>query len=250
MRLALAVVRVTADQAYNERRLLMAMQEAASARADLVLFPEAALTGLSNVDEPAHDLALGQPIPGQVTQRLGAQARVLGLWVGLGLLERAGDQLYDSAVLLDDQGELRLHYRRITPGWHGPHASPGVYCEGRTIPVAEAPWGTMAFAICGDLFDDAVVARLARLDLQWLLFPFARAFDDGSADQRRWDREEMPAYRGQVQRVGCTTLMVNYLADASLEDDNSFGGAFVVDSAGALIAQFPLGREGLLIVDL
>jgi hypothetical protein len=61
----------------------------------------------------------------------------------------------------------------------------------------------------------------------------------------------MPAYAERVRLAGAPALMVNYLADeASLPDDQSFGGAFVVSAEGRLIAQKALGEAGLLFVDL
>jgi beta-ureidopropionase len=73
----------------------------------MVVFCEAAVTGFAARNDPAADLALGEPVPGPATGALGQVARRLGLWVAFGLFERAGGALYDSAVLLDRQGELR-----------------------------------------------------------------------------------------------------------------------------------------------
>ena len=51
--------------------------------------------------------------------------------------------------------------------------------------------------------------------------------------------------------MGTLTLMVNYLADAAtLVEDQSFGGAFVVLPDGHLMATRALGSEGVLLVDL
>ena len=251
MRAALGVLRVGADPTLNLCGLISLAHKAADAQADLVLFPEAAITGLINDDDPAHDLALGQPLPGPATEAASDVARARRLWMAFGLLEREGGSLYDSAVLIDDTGEIRLIYRRVNPQWHGPAASPVVYRQGSDVQGVETPWGTMAVLLCGDLFDDAVVAQARGLAPDWVLLPFARCFAGGGADQARWDREEMPAYAERVRRLGASTLMVNYLADdATLPDDGSFGGAFAVGADGAILAKQPLGEPGLLMVDL
>jgi predicted amidohydrolase len=248
---ALAVVRVCADPGANMAAVLRAVNEAAGYGAELVLFPEGVLTGLINNDDPVHDLPLGREIPGTATDTVAAVAAGCGLWVCLGLLERAGNQLYDTAVLIDDSGEVRLKHRRINPGWHGRKASPEIYREGTEVPVAYTPWGRMSILICGDLFDERAVSAVREAAPDWLLFPFARCFTGGGSSQARWDDEEMPAYAERVRLAGAPALMVNYLADeASLPDDQSFGGAFVVSAEGRLIAQKPLGQAGLLFVDL
>lgn len=248
MRAALVVNRVTADAAANLAAIRAAVQEAAAAGADLAVFPEAAVTGLINDDDPVHDLPLGQPIAGDLTATLGAMAREAGLWLAIGLLERAGDRLYDSAVLLRPTGEIALHYRRIQPRWHGSRADPAVYSEGTEVAKVDTPLGSIAFAICGDLWDDAIAARLRALQPDWLLYLSARCFDDGSYDQQRWDLCERPEYLARFRLTGCTVLMANYLADRELMG-GSFGGALAVAPDGTVLADYPLGQPGMLLVE-
>ena len=71
MKAALLVPRVTADRAANLHRAEQMTVDAATSGAELVLLPEAVLTGLINNDDPAHDLPLGQSVPGPATERLG-----------------------------------------------------------------------------------------------------------------------------------------------------------------------------------
>lgn len=250
MKTALIVPRLYPDPAANLAALLRLCRQAADAGADLALMPEAALTSLSNNDDPAHDLPLGQPIPGPATAALTQVARQRHIWLALGLLERVGGRLYDAAVLLSPDGDIPLHYRRIHPGWHGPHADPTVYGHGAGLPAAETPWGRMAFLICGDLFDDGLVRRVRALAPDWLLYPFARDYVGETPVQTWWDREEKAAYLEQVRRVGVTTLMVNYWAGEGLPDDTSFGGAMVVSGDGGVCCEMPLEQEGILFAEL
>ena len=250
MKAALLVPRITADRTANLDRPEQMTVDAATSGAELVLLPEAVLTGLINNDDPAHDLPLGQSVPGPATERLGAVAHLHSLWIGFGLIERAGDCLYDSAVLIAPDCSVALRYRRNQPQWHGIDADPAIYRQGTSIEVARTPIGNVGFLICGDLFDDALVARFRAFGPDLLLFPFARCFPDGSADQARWDAEEMPEYARQVASVGAPTLMTNYVGDPDIEECPSFGGAFAVSARGEVVASLPLGVEGILLVDL
>jgi N-carbamoylputrescine amidase len=108
----------------------------------------------------------------------------------------------------------------------------------------------MAFLVCGDLFDDAIVAGVRDLGPDCVLFPFARSFSDGSFDQQRWEREEQAAYVGRATMLGCTTLMVNGLDDPTTCEYPSFGGAMVVSRQGDVTATWPLGRPGTLYADV
>lgn len=247
---ALAVTPVSPDVATNLNLMVRMAHTAAEAGADVVLFPEAALTGLINDDNPAHDLPLGQSIPGPAIETLAAVAQARSLWIAVGLLERDGALLYDTAVLLSPSGEVALKYRRITPGWHGRHADLAVYAHGTAVSAVQTPWGKVAFLLCGDLFDDELVQRVRALDLDFLLLPFARSFDDGTCDQVRWEREELASYAARVRMAGVTTLLVNYLDAGDLVDDHSFGGAWLISGAGEVLAQYPLGHAGLLLVGM
>jgi len=249
MRAALIVHRVLAGADANLASIRKTLNQAADAGADLILFPEAALTGLTNNDDPAHDLPLGQAIPGPATQALSTDTRRRGIWLAIGLLERDGNRLYDSAVLIAPDGEIKLKYRRIQPQWHGRRADPSVYGQGAGLAKVGTPLGAFAFLICGDLFDDGLIRRARKLRPDWLLVPFARCFEDGAWNQARWDREELPAYAARVKLAGVTALLTNNLADKSM-DMGAFGGAMAVTGDGTVIASLPLGRQGMLLVDL
>lgn len=250
MQAALVVHRVEADLAANFAGILSMAAEAVHCGAELLVFPEAALTGLVIDDDLSHDLPLGQEIPGPATKTLSSFCQKQHVWLAIGMLERDHGRLYDSAVLLDPNGSLRLKYRRNQPQWHGRNADPNVYRQGTDICKAQTPFGSAAFLICGDLFDDAIISRFRNLKPAWLLFPFARCFSDGSYDQQRWDSEEIPHYLDRVRMAGVPTLMVNYLGGNSLPEDKSFGGAFAVSAQGEVLASHALGEKGILIVDL
>jgi hypothetical protein len=52
-----------------------------------------------------------------------------------------------------------------------------------------------------------------------------------------------------VEKLGVVTFITNSLEDRSL-GSVSFGGAFVFDSKGNEIKSYPLGKTGILFVDV
>ena len=250
VRLALSNFLLGPELEQNLAAIRQLVTAAAEQRADLIVFPEAAPTGLNNNDDPGHDLPLGTTIPGPITERLERWAGGCGLWVVCGLLERVGQTLYDSAVVFDSAGELRLHYRRIQPQWHGAQADPTVYRQGTAVAACKSPWGRLSVLLCGDLFDDMVCEQTRAWRPDLLLVPLSRNFADGALDQARWDRMELPTYMERVRRVGCTAALVNELADRRTSDWPPFGGAWLADETGQLLAARPLGCEGLLVVEI
>ena len=219
-------------------------------KAQLVLFPELAATPGDNTDDPQHDVPLGQPIPGEVTDCLARAAKAHGLYLGIGILEREGDSLYDSAILLGPAGEIEVKYRRIQPQWHGRDADPKVYREGSEMVVASTAIGRFCFAVCGDLFDVEIAARIKQKCLDYVLWPVARNFSDGSFCQERWDREEESEYVAAAASTGTTTLMVNRLVEPTSSEYPSFGGALVTSRIGEVTARLPLARPGILYVEV
>ena len=63
MKAALIVNPVSPNTDSNVATILKMANEAADSCVDLVLFPEAALTGLVNTDDLYHDRILGEAIP-------------------------------------------------------------------------------------------------------------------------------------------------------------------------------------------
>lgn len=248
MKAALVVNCVTANTYMNFARMLSCIEECAKNGAQLVVFGEAAITGLINNDDPTHDFPLASPLPGPITDDLCKKAAELNVHIATGILEKDDSKLYDSAVLISPIEGIVLKYRRMSPGWHSRSADPKVYCEGTEVDKCYTPLGSFAFLICGDLFDEHIRAKVRELHLGWLLHLMARSLEDGSFDQVQWDKEKLE-YAEQVKACGTTTLMVNYLASEELEDKN-FGGAMVVSPSGKIVSELPIGKEGILYVDL
>jgi len=246
---ALVVHEVSLDVEKNIRDMERAIVRSARLGAQLVLFSEAAATGLVNNDDPDHDRPFFEPIPGPLTRQLACVARAETVFVGLGLLESHGDHLYDSAVLLSPTGDIVLHYRRMNPQWHGPHANPEIYREGTNMRVADTMFARMAFLICGDLFDDSAVASLRQVQADYVLMPMVRCFADGSHDQERWDHHELPAYSERAAMIDAVVLAVNCLAPQYLLG-GSFGGATVFAPSGDIVDALPLGEPGILLVEV
>lgn len=244
MRVCLAVHRVSDSVERNLQEILAGVRAAARLGADLVMFSEAALTGLVNDDDPEHDAALGTPVRGPLVRAVCDEARRLSVNVALGVLELDGARLLDSALLIDRSGAVACRYRRVTPGWHGPDANPAFYGEGTEVRCHHVDFGRVTFLVCGDLFDDRLVDAVRAEGPDLLLVPLARAFAGGGRSQERWDRDELPQYLARVRRAATTSLLVNYL------DDDYFGGAMAVAADGRLVRSLPLGQEGILTVDL
>ena len=247
MKVALASFMFSKNLDENVEKVRTLTMEAAEKSAEMVCFPECALTGLPTEDYEV-DRTLATEIPGHLADRLGAIARKFRIYMAIGLLERDDGRLYDTAVLFDRDGDILLKYRRISSGWHSRNVPATLYCEGDSFETAEIQGIRFGFLICGDLFEPEAfrLAQEARPDV--LIVPLSRSFEHGEYDVERWNREEKWVYARQVAKVGITSLLINALEPK--EFGGSFGGLMVIDSDGEILAETLIGRPNLLIYKL
>ncbi len=220
----------------NFEHLVHRLQQASRDRPDLICLPECCLTGYLYEEQ---DLArFAEPIPGSTTRQMAELARRYHVHLCFGMLEVQGTAFYDSAVLLDPDGQICLVHRKIE------EKSP--FRRGQAVESAGTELGRLGILICGDLFNASVVQRLdPRLSL--LLVPMARSFDSRSPDSERWLREERQAYLDAVKAAGVPALLVNALETGGPEP--AFGGAMVVSAQGELLAESPHGTDDILVWD-
>ncbi len=130
----------------NLEAILKRLEEAARAGAKLVVFPECSLSGYCyRSKEEAWPVAEG--VPGPATERLAAAARRLDVTAIVGLLERAGNQIYNAAAVITPQGILGTH-RKVhllclgIDRYDAPGDTP--------FPVFATPHGRVGINICYD----------------------------------------------------------------------------------------------------
>jgi 5-aminopentanamidase len=155
------------DVRANLQTILDRMEEAVRNNADLIVFPECALSGYC-FDTREEAILHAEPVPGASTEALGRAASKLGCSAVIGILERDGDQLYNTAVVIEPGGlagsyrKLHLPYlgvdRFVTPGDKG-------------FPVFEVGRARVAINICYDCsFPEA--CRIPKLEgAQILVIP-------------------------------------------------------------------------------
>ena len=190
------------DREGNLRRIDEALAESAARGADLACFPETSILGW--VNPLAHELA--DPIPGPTTERLGAMAREHELMVAIGLAEMDGERLFDSAVLLDRNGELLLKRRKVNilSELMDPPYTPGLVQQSC---VADTPVGRIGMLICADTFKDDIVAAVTAQDPDLLIVPYGWA-----AEPEDWPEhgQQLAAWVAHTaRRVGCPVIGVD-----------------------------------------
>jgi len=156
------------DRRGNFVRIENAIGEAKDAGADIACFPETALLGWVNPD--AHKRAYS--IPGEDSDRLCKLAENYNLHLCIGLAEKQGGNLYDSALLIDNKGNILLKHRKInllTELMNPP------YTPGNNVDIIETEFGKIGLLICADTHDNKILKRMAALKPDLLLVPYGYA---------------------------------------------------------------------------
>ncbi len=176
------------DRRGNFLRIENAIREAKEAGADMACLPEMALLGWVNPE--AHERAFA--IPGPDSDRLCKMAKDYGIYLCIGLAEKDGGKLYDSALLIDSAGQILLKHRKINllSGLIDPP-----YTAGNSVNIIETPFGKIGLLICADTHEDAILERMAALEPDLLLVPYGYA-----AAEQEW-----PGHRRVLETVVSNT---------------------------------------------
>jgi predicted amidohydrolase len=178
------IVCLDGDRRGNLARIENAVAEAAGMGAQIACIPETAIYGWVNPD--AHHRA--HPIPGEDSQRLCELARRHRIHLCVGLDEKDGENLYDSAILIDDAGRILLKHRKII--LLGELMTPP-YSPGQDVVIARTKFGKIGVLICADTHEQPILERMARLKPDLLLVPY------GYAEKE----EAWPEHGKQLERV-------------------------------------------------
>jgi predicted amidohydrolase len=234
----------------NLDRAVAMIERAAGQGCRVVVLPECLDFGWT--DPSARDGA--QPIPGAHSDRLADAARTNGIWVVAGLVERAGGRLYNASILVDPEGEIVLHHRKINELDIGLQ----LYSVGDRLQVAETELGTVAIPICADNYwtSRAVGHVLCRMGAQVLLSPSAWAVVPEHDETREpYGQDWIPSYTELARLYDATVVGVSNVGMMSAGPWSGrpcIGKSLAVGPGGEIIGRGPYGvdAEALVVVDI
>jgi NAD+ synthase (glutamine-hydrolysing) len=238
MRLALAQINTTVgDLDGNRERIVSRIQEAKEANADLVLFPELAVTGY-----PPEDLLFRPEFLRQARRSLdeiAAHATGIAALVGFPWLDR---DLYNACAVLAD-GEVKAIYpKRFLPNY-GVFDEVRYFQPGRDLLLLRIGEALIGPTVCEDIWQPGPPATdLALAGAHVIANISASPFHVGKGQER----EEMLITRARDN--ACWVVLVNAVGG---QDELIFDGhSLVIDEEGEVVARAPSFEESLLVVDI
>ena len=117
----------------------------------------------------SHDyISAAETIPGPSTRFLGDIARKNNLYIVAGIIELDGDVVYNTAILLDRNGELAGKYRKVSL----PREEiDGGISPGDNLPVFDTDFGRIGIMVCWDVSFPEVARALAMKGAEVIFMP-------------------------------------------------------------------------------
>jgi NAD+ synthase (glutamine-hydrolysing) len=238
VRLALAQINpVVGDLEGNRKLILERLAEAKGNAADLVVFPELAVTGY-----PPEDLLLR---PGFIraaedsVEKIAREARGATVLIGAPHFDR---DLYNACYICS-AGEVKAVYRKRFLPNYGVFDEDRYFAPGRDLILLEHGKTLVGPTVCEDMWQPGPPATdLALAGAELLVNISASPFYVGRPDER----EEM-----FVTRARDNSCFVAFCNTVGGQDELIFDGhSCVLDDEGNVLARAPGFEEALLIVDI
>lgn len=239
--------------------------EAAGKGAQLVVFPEAFLSGYprgldfgavigSRSDEGREDFRRywesSVQVPGPVVDRLSRTARDHRIYLVMGVVERDGGTLYCSVLFFAPDGAFLGKHRKVMPT--GSERLVWGFGDGSTMPVFDTPFGKLGSLICWENYLPLMRASMYAKGIEIYCAPTADARDSWFASMRHI------AVEGRCFVLSCNQF--NRRRDfppiyrTAFGDDPDTvvtrGGSCIVDPFGNFLAGPNTVGETILIAEL
>ena len=233
VQLQLPVVVTPADLARQTERIVAMVGKARAnmATMDLVVFPEYALHGLSMDTNPAIMCTLDGPEVARFKQACIDNA----IWGCFSIMElNPGGYPYNSGLIIDDHGEIKLYYRKLHPWVPVEPWEPGDL----GIPVIEGPKGAkIALIICHDGMFPEMARECAYKGAEVMI----RTAGYTAPVRQSW------RFTNQANAFCNLMVTANVCMCGSDGQFDSMGEGMVVDFDGTIIAHATSGRPDEII---
>ena len=245
-------------------RVLNAIGEAAAKGARFVVFPETFVPHypyFSFVQPPAMQGAAhlrlyehAPTVPGPVTEAVAAAARKHAAVIVLGVNERDHGSLYNTQVIFDADGSLKLKRRKITPTYH--ERMVWGQGDGAGLAVVETAVGRVGALACWEHYNP--LARYALMAQHEEIH--AAQFPGSMVGQIFADQMEVTIRHHALEAACFVVNATGWLTDdqvASIAPDEKLRGALrggnctaIVSPEGKHLAEPLTHGEGILVADM
>jgi predicted amidohydrolase len=233
LRVAAVQFRSSRDLASNTLQICRFIGEAAQAKADIVVFPECALTGYFEdviTNTTAAQLSAAE-------EKILQECRNAHIYAVVGTPFRDGSQLYNSAVVISPEGSIIERYYKVQLAERWPDAGDHV----SVFPIDGIP---CSMIIC----HDERYPELVRLPV----LAGAKVIFYISHESGLRETNKIAPYRAQVQAraVENTVFLVQANAPANSDKSGSHGQSRIIAPDGNIIREASMTEQEVLFATL
>jgi N-carbamoylputrescine amidase len=251
LRIALVQMRVEEDPDANLARALERLDAAAQQGARVACLPELFRSRYFCQSEDARHFDLAESIPGETTEALAKLAAEREIAIIAPLFERRAEGVYhNSAVVIDADGKSLGTYRKMHIPDDPLYYEKFYFTPGDTgFRAFAARPAVLGALVCWDQWFPEAARLTALAGAQILFYPTAIGWqfdEDDATDASQHDAWET-VQRGHAIANGVFVAAVNRVGRE--EGIRFWGGSFVADPFGRVLARAASDREETLLVD-
>ncbi len=250
VRVGLVQMSCSDDLAENLRKAQAGIAEAAAKGATIVCLQELFRSRYFCQSEDASLFDLAEPIPGPSTEALGVTARKHGVTIVASLFERRAAGLYhNTAAIVARDGTLQGIYRKMHIPDDPLYYEKYYFTPGDTgFKSFETPEARIGTLVCWDQWYPEAARLTALRGAEILFYPTAIGWhpkekaEHGAAQHDAWETIQ----RAHAIANGIFVVVVNRVGtEGGLE---LWGGSFVADPFGRILAKASPSKEEVLVV--
>ena len=234
MRVSVVQMESGVDKARNIAEMLRLLKAAVSKDGtDLAVFPEMAACLSGDVEVMKRN---AESVDGPLVQTLQEAARNHSVNIVLGsFLERSGESLFNTSLLLSRGGDIVARYRKmhrfdVTIPNGTSYLESALLEGGKEIVTGQIDGVTLGLSICYDLRFPALFAKLVQKGAQVIVLPASFTFQTGA------DHWEI-LVRARAIETQCYVVAAGQTGSFDGGKYMAFGHSMIVDPWGGIVAQ-------------
>lgn len=238
MKIALAQINPTVGALEeNAKKIIDYINKARKQNADLVVFPELAVTGY-----PPEDLLLK---PQFISDNIDALKEIVkaskSIGVYIGFVDKVGKDLFNAGAFITNGKVIKIYHKNNLPNY-GVFDEKRYFKEGKETAVVKYKGVKIGLGICEDIWvEGGPYKGEAKAGAKTILNINASPYHE----RKIYEREKI-----LKKRAVATRAHIVYVNMVGGQDELVFdGGSMVINSKGKLIASAPQYKESLLIID-
>ncbi len=225
------------DVSGNTQQVIAAAHKARDEQqADLILFPELALTGY-----PPEDLLLRPGLQKRVNAALEQLKAIEGIALVVGYPEQTESGLFNAAGFIHE-GEIKAVYHKQYLPNYSVFDEKRYFQAGEKACLVDFKGIKLTLSICEDLWHKGLMSKAGEAGADLMLSLNASPFHAG-----KWQEREV-AMRERLQEAAMPIVYCNLVGG---QDELVFDGqSFVMNAQGEITQRAPAYEEGLYLVEL